>query len=405
MASFYKPQCTCLDKKKCKCNATWYFKVNVGKDPKTGKPIPFRKGGFKTKKDAQDACAALVIDTKNGYMHIESSVTFEAFSKEWLELYQLAGKVKPSTIRVRMHEINRIMPYLAKLSLKEIDRQIYQNAIIKLSKQLAENTLSGVHGTARMIFKKAVELDLIKRDPSEFAIVPKRMKTVEQLESEQEVLKYLEKDDLARFLSVAKEHGEDRDYTMFLLLAYSGIRVGELCALKWKDIDLNEGTISINRTLYNPTNNIEAYMLLTPKTKTSKRTIEIAQIVIKQLSAYRLEQKKMIMSQRDVYNDMGFVFARWRSHAGYPEVQKTVQTRMNRLLRIAGLNEKLTPHSLRHTHTSLLAEAGVDLQAIMERLGHKDDETTKNVYLHVTKAVKKDASHKFSSLMENIFNG
>lgn len=58
---------------------------------------------------------------------------------------------------------------------------------------------------------------------------------------------------------------------------------------------------------------------------------------------------------------------------------------MARLLKIAGLNGQLTPHSLRHTHTSLLAEAGVGLEQIMDRLGHTDDHTTKNVYLHVTK--------------------
>ncbi|WP_413309792.1 tyrosine-type recombinase/integrase [Bacillus sp. 1P10SD] len=73
---------------------------------------------------------------------------------------------------------------------------------------------------------------------------------------------------------------------------------------------------------------------------------------------------------------------------GYP-VDKNVRDRMKRLLRIAGLNEDLTPHSLRHTHTSLLAEAGVSLEQIMDRLGHTDNQITKNVYLHVTQEMKK----------------
>lgn len=75
---------------------------------------------------------------------------------------------------------------------------------------------------------------------------------------------------------------------------------------------------------------------------------------------------------------------------------------MRSLLKIAELNTNLTPHSLRHTHTSLLAEAGVSLPQIMERLGHKDEDTTKNVYLHVTKEMKKEASQKFKELMENL---
>lgn len=75
---------------------------------------------------------------------------------------------------------------------------------------------------------------------------------------------------------------------------------------------------------------------------------------------------------------------------------------MKRLLNLADLNTKLTPHSLRHTHTSLLAQTEVSLPQIMERLGHKDEDTTKNIYLHVTKEMKKEASQKFKELMENL---
>lgn len=67
-----------------------------------------------------------------------------------------------------------------------------------------------------------------------------------------------------------------------------------------------------------------------------------------------------------------------------------------------GIQKVLTPHSLRHTHASLLAEAGVDLIRIMERLGHVDDDTTKKIYLHVTKTRKKEASQKFGNLMRNL---
>lgn len=75
---------------------------------------------------------------------------------------------------------------------------------------------------------------------------------------------------------------------------------------------------------------------------------------------------------------------------------------MRRFLKIAGLNTSLSPHSLRHTHTSLLAEAGVSLEQIMHRLGHSDDETTRNIYLHVTKPKRKEASQKFAELMRNL---
>ncbi|WP_246516516.1 tyrosine-type recombinase/integrase [Salicibibacter cibarius] len=83
---------------------------------------------------------------------------------------------------------------------------------------------------------------------------------------------------------------------------------------------------------------------------------------------------------------------------------KTVERRMKRLMKKAGLNESLTSHSLKHTHTSLLTEAGVHLDEIMDRLGHKDDDTTRSVYLHVTKSRKKEAADKFSDLMKRTQN-
>ena len=72
------------------------------------------------------------------------------------------------------------------------------------------------------------------------------------------------------------------------------------------------------------------------------------------------------------------------------------------MLKLSGLNLNVTPHSLRHTHTSLLAEAGVDLDEIMDRLGHQDDATTRNIYLHITSARKSAAASKFSTLMNGI---
>lgn len=72
-----------------------------------------------------------------------------------------------------------------------------------------------------------------------------------------------------------------------MLLAYSGMRAGELCALRWSDLDMDEHTISITKTYYNPTNRTRKYQLLTPKTKTSKRKIDIDPDVIKLLKKHR----------------------------------------------------------------------------------------------------------------------
>lgn len=466
---FYKPHCKCVDSKgnskktkKCSCGAKWAYIIDIGFDPKSGKRKQKKKGGFKTKTEAQEAAALLVAELTAGTYVEEKNITFEDFAFEWLEIYKSSGKPKkPGTIRIRKHEIQRLMDYFAKIKLKDVTRKMYQDALNDLKKRgFAENTLDGAHRTGRMIFKKAIEMELIKKDPTEFAYVPKDIKSVEELEKEDEIPKYLEKEELAKFLRTANEKGLDRDYPIFMLLAYTGIRVGELCALKWKDINFEEGTISITKTYYNPVNNIRKYQIVAPKTQKGKRTIDVDKKVLDLLEKHKAVQNKVLMKYRKTYHDQDFVFAKMDEnkpeYLGYPELIKTIDNRMNRLLKLVSdsiqvgqvifvkdpaggdlsdntyttqsgdtlsrvalkydvtvaqlrqwnklddINTELTPHSLRHTHTSLLSEAGVSLEEIMERLGHKDDDTTKHVYLHITKDMKKEASRKFARLMENL---
>lgn len=124
--------------------------------------------------------------------------------------------------------------------------------------------------------------------------------------------------------------------------------------------------------------------------------------VIRALKDHKNVQDEVIKRLGNAYHNGDFIFAKMERQYGYPIVIKIVQNRMARLLRIANLNQELTPHSLRHTHNSLLAEAGVSLEQIMDRLGHSDDKITKNVYLHVTQEMKKEASHKFAQLMRSL---
>lgn len=101
------------------------------------------------------------------------------------------------------------------------------------------------------------------------------------------------------------------------------------------------------------------------------------------------------------WHDEDFVFTKVINYPGYPETPKQIDLKMAQILKQSKIKTVLTPHGLRHTHASLLAQAGVGLQEIMDRLGHQDDDTTKNIYLHVTKDMKKEASQKFSELMKS----
>ncbi|WP_323742041.1 tyrosine-type recombinase/integrase [Salinibacillus xinjiangensis] len=171
------------------------------------------------------------------------------------------------------------------------------------------------------------------------------------------------------------------------ILFYTGIRIGELVALKWKDVDFINHTINITKTNYNPN---------------TRRKIVWDEDVISILKKHKEIQDQVIKDIGDDYYNKDFIFAKMERQHGFPIVVKAIQNRMTRLLKISGLNPDLTPHSLRQTHTSLLAEAGVALEQIMDRLGHSDDQITKDVYFRLTQEMKKEASQKFAQLMRSL---
>ncbi|OIJ16211.1 site-specific integrase [Anaerobacillus arseniciselenatis] len=407
MKGYYKRRnCECDDPKKCSCGKTWTYWVDIGPDPKTGERRQISKGGFKTKKDAEDAVAALITDVKQGTFIKESKILFKDFAEQWLPMYIDRTCPKPGTIRLRKYGIKKLLPYLAHIKLKNVSEEMFQEALDDLkANNLAKSTLEGILATGKMIFDMAVHKKLIREDPTKKVYIKKDPKVINETDDEknqdEDLPNYFEKDELKVFLDAAKKYGLFMDVLIFTLLAYTGMRVGELVVLKWKDIDFTKRTVRINKTYYNEYNNIAKYELVLPKTEKSKRKIVVSNLVVEMLKKYKEEQETIIARLGDSYNNKGFIFTNVKSHQGLPILTKLVENRMTRLLKLANLNTKLSPHSLRHTHTSLLAAAGVELEDIKDRLGHFDDAITRKIYLHVTDPVKKEASDKFDNFMES----
>ncbi|MCO5361074.1 tyrosine-type recombinase/integrase [Staphylococcus pasteuri] len=375
---------------------TWRYRISTGKNPTTGKYEYISKSGFKRKSDAKHHAEMVERQLRNGDYIAPSAYTFKEFANAWLKQY--ANDVKVSSVRAREKAIHHATERFGDYPIQSIKKHDYQLFVDDMSNQYSKNYVDSIVASTNMIFNYAYDMKLIKVLPNEGIKRPKKRLSVEELESSEFKKKFLEKDELFEFLNVAKNHHAPlNSFEVFTTLAYTGCRAGEILALKWSDIDFENNTISITKTYYNPNNNKKKYQILTPKTESSIGKISVDTNVIQLLKDYKVNvQDKW---KNELYVDNDFVFT---DNNGYPLVIRKLSTWINSIMSHTNINKDISTHSFRHTHCALLIEAGVHIKEIQERLRHKDINTTMNIYAKITESYKKDASQKFSKLMENV---
>jgi len=385
-----------------KRNGKYYFRYDVI-DTMTGKRKQKETRGYNSERELKPEMIRIQSELLAGTYVEEKNIGFLEWVDRWLEIYGSTGKVKNRTVDIRRLSLQAAKKKFSGLKVKEVTPLQYQNLLDELKADgSAKRTIEMLHEACNMMFRKAVQLEIIKTNPTLLAEIPAFPQTVEQLENEDELPKYLEKEELAKLLNTAKEYGDPQGYHALFILAYTGMRIGELCALKISDIDEINKQINITKTLYDR-KGLRKFELNTPKTKSSIRKIDVSSTVIgiiKKQEKWRNEYK--IAQRKKFYNNEQFVFINNKQLPGYPAPIKQFETFMKIILEEAGLSNALTPHSLRHTYTSLMAEAGVELPAIQRLLGHRNDSVTRDVYLHVTKAKKREAVDKLDLLMNGL---
>ncbi len=374
----------------------WRYRISLGKNPNTGKYEYISKSGFARKSDAKNHAEMVERQIRNGEYIAPSTHTFNFVADEWIKHYSRDAKI--SSVRAREKAIYHAKELFGNRSIQTITKRDYQAFVDDISTRFSKNYVDSIVSSTNLIFKYALDMQIIAKLPIEGIKRAKFKPTVEDLEQNNIQQKFLEKDELFEFLSVAKHHHKPlNSFELFTFLSYSGMRAGEALALKWSDIDFEECTVSITKTYYNPNNNKKNYQILTPKTESSIGKISIDPYVIKLLQDYKVNvQDKW---KNELYVDNGFIFT---DNNGYPLVIKKLSQWIQSIMSMTDIDKNITTHSFRYTHCSLLIEAGVHIKEIQERLRHKDIQTTMNIYASITKSYKKDASQRFSNLMENV---
>ncbi|QYN54538.1 site-specific integrase [Lactobacillus panisapium] len=363
------------------------FSIYVGKDSSTGKSILIRKSSLKSLKEAREAYlkAELAIETGEYKPIHEKRLKLSELIEMWYKVYQ--PTVKESTFATTKRIVNEhVVKELGNIYLDKLSVIQCQKAVDKWFRDAPGTYKKYIFYTSDAI-EYAIKLEIIDKNPMKNVVRPK-VKNVHK-----EFTNFYSKEELQRFLQYAKSYNQ-KAYTFFRLLAYTGLRRGEALALKWSDIDFKENVVSVKRTLTKGLGN--KVIVQTPKTSSSYRKVAIDRNTASVLKDWKQEQRKQqivinINQDQVVFN---------RGKESIPLSDGCIVNWNNIISKQAKL-KRITIHGFRHTNASLLFEAGVSMKDVQTRLGHKSVKTTMDIYTHVSKQHQNKAVEK----LDNYMNG
>lgn len=282
--------------------------------------------------------------------------------------------------------------------LKRTDVRAFYNMLAD-ERNLKTATIDNIHTVLHQVLELGVEDDYLRYNPADNAL--KELKKAHNNDSEKRrALTIPEQNLFEAFLSGQGQY--HRWHPIFIVMLWTGLRIGEAAGLRWCDIDLEEETISVNHTLiYYSKGKVEgcSFAVNTPKSEAGKRTIPMLPKVKEAVLLEKQYQKECGIKCNvtvDGYTDFIFI-----NRFGGVQHQGTLNKALRRIIRDcnyqvldAGKKNAVTlprfsNHTLRHTFATRMCEARVNIKAIQEILGHADIETTMEIYAEATKELKK----------------
>lgn len=363
----------------------WLFKMDVGKDPATGKRKTTTRRGFMRKLDAEEAADRMRRELQAGYFK-RDDITFEEVFEEWYGKHKKT--IKPSTRYTKESKFRKhILPHFAKLKMKDITSVYCQKYVDKMADTMVSYRDYTIQ--ASLVFKYAVRQEYIPNNPMDRVEYPhEEDKFLADTEKE---IKFWEKDVFQKVISKGQQEMPLRDYVMIRTFLVSGLRKGELSGLFEDSLIDETRSIRVSRTVFWRS---KEYILMTPKTKKAYRDVEVDEETFNYL-------KQLIKMNKEL-----------RMRNGNPEIEKFLFPRqdlkpmrsaypndvLSRLCKRLGI-EDIGIHGLRHTHASMLFASGASMKDVQERLGHSRLDTAMNLYTHITRQRKQETTKKFTDYM------
>lgn len=358
----------------------WYVVLREP-DPATGRTKMVWHSGFDTEDEAKAFRDERRVKLRKGRAASKDRITVGEYLDLWLPAHSATKDLKSSTIASYEEKIDRqIKPRIGGIQLQLLtSAQVQAMYMDMLGEGLSRRTVEFVGTLLRMSLKHAVtQYRFLDANPAENIPIPRPRKTPTSAWTTQEMQ------------AIMAAIGNDRYGPLFYLQAMTGARRGELLGLRWHDIDLEEGVVwfRVNRVRVKG-----GYVEGTLKNDQGKK-VPIDEVTTAMLLRHRKRQMEDKLRSRK-WLDEGYVFA---NRNGGPLNVSNLHRAWKALVATAGVSYQ-KPHALRHTHATLLLEAGEPLHVVAERLGHRDAMVTATIYAHVTPNQSRKAAETFRGLL------
>jgi integrase len=334
-----------------------------------------------TQKEAREKLTAAQHTLQQALPITDDRQTVGRFLDRWLHEYAKA-KIRPKTYAsyeqlMRTH----LLPGLGHISLSKLSPQHVQEFLnCKLASGLSPRTMQYLHAHLRSALNRAVKWGLVARNVATLADAPRVPRPEVQP---------LSPDQTRTLLEAIKGDRLEALYTVALAM---GLRQGEALGLRWQDVDLETGRLSVRMALQR----VEGtFQLVELKTDRSRRTLTLPGVALHALRAHRTRQLEERLIAGEQWQEYGLVFATMQ---GKPLSARNVFRTYQRALANADLPHKRF-YDLRHTCATLLLAQGVDMRTIMDILGHSQISLTMNTYAHVTLALQQDAAQRMNDFL------
>ena len=367
----------------------WYFKVTVGKDVLTGRREQLTRRGFRTATEAAKARHAVLSEIDTGTVKpARGSLTVDELLDLYLDGIDADEKLSAKTrYDYREKTAAYVRPMLGKKKVRDITPEVviaWQRSLLnagggKRGKPLAPNTVRLARAPLAGALKLAGSMGIISSNPLLVTPRPTPRRSIPRHWSPEQA---------REFLGLMEG---DRTYAIWAFLMGSGLRIGELVALRWRNVDLDGGVVRVVEF----STVLRHEVVSSPgKSKDAVRSIDLDVGLVRVLKTQRVQQAKERLAASD-YAESDLVFTKPSGGAYHPQYLSRLLSRTTEELGLP----RLSAHGLRHTCATLMLANGVPPKVAAERLGHSDPSLFLNLYSHVTPTMQREAAEKIGAAL------